>query len=149
VPCLHTYASTLFKSANEANTIRKTESNVWNAVWLDLNALQLPGAGAAECCKIPDNLRRLLCIMDHHPHINFCIYAVTVSGMLFFLVSFCIFVITTQPAMVWVSVVMSTISTTVFLSVNELRLHPDILEKLPKFMSDWIALTKKPSLQFV
>jgi len=134
-----TSASTLFKSVNEANTIRKTEFNVCSVVSLALNALELPGSGAAECRKIPDDLRKLLCIRDHS-HINFRIYAVTVSGMLLFLVSFCTSVVTTQLVMVWVPVMVFTISMAIFF--NKLHSHPDILEKLPKFMSDWIAQRK-------
>ena len=44
--------------------------------------------------------------------------------------------------MVWVPVMVFTISMAIFLSFNKLHSHPDILEKLPKFMSDWIAQRK-------
>jgi len=139
-------AYTLFKIENEVNTIRKAKFNVCGVVWRSLDAFQLPGPGGAECqCNIPDDLRRHLHIMDDRSHAPFHVYVIITSGMVCFLATFGTFVIITQPALVWVSVmvvmsltVIMLLVAMVLLWIDEWRPNPDILEKLP-LMSGSVA----------
>ena len=109
------------------------EFNVCGVVWLALNAIKLPGPGSAgsECCNIPDDLRRLLYIIDRHSHVGSCASMADISGMGFFLVSICTFVIMTNPVYLWFPMVVVMMIPMVLVSVC-------LLEKLP-FLSSWIA----------
>ena len=131
-----TCAHALFKTAKGANKIRKAKFNVCDVVWDALNANQLPGSGHAECCNIPDDLRRVL-YMNHHSHLGFGVFMFAI-GVMALLVSNSAFMIMTHPGVVWVPVVVMLITMAVWLSVNELRRNPYIYEGIP-FMSGRIA----------
>ena len=89
-----TAACILFKTANEGNITYEAKFSVCGVVWR---------LGDDKCCDIPDDLRRLLYILDNALEAKReCIIAM--SGGALFLVSFCILLITTQRVAVWFTV---------------------------------------------
>jgi hypothetical protein len=121
-------ARILFKTANEPNFIRKAKFSVCDTVWNALNATRL---GDTKCCNIPDDLRRLLYILDNALDCNKSEVIFVVSGGAFFLVSLFILLITTQHVAVWVTVMVLMIVVPAWLWVNGFASHPSIWGELP------------------
>ncbi|KIM42030.1 hypothetical protein M413DRAFT_410633 [Hebeloma cylindrosporum] len=141
-----TCARTLYKIAKEAKTIRQVQFDVCSGVvWNGLRAYKLPGSDHAECCYIPDDLRRILEIKARNSRLHFCVDVYAISTVVF-LVRLLVFVIMTQSAVVWVPVAVITIITTVCLSVLRLQSNPRMLEGLP-FTSGWTSRQRQRSVE--
>jgi len=82
------------KTANEFNTICKE--------FRLCDITRFPGSGDAKCFNTPDDLGRLLHFMDHSLDTNFGEFIVNMTGVAFFVLSFCILLVTTQGVAVWV-----------------------------------------------
>ena len=93
------------------NAIHEVKSNVCSIIWHSQNAT--PGH---LCCRqdhctiparFPEELRRLLHIMDHHSNVNFGAVLAFNAGMAFYFMSACTLgVITNQSVGAWVCVVL-------------------------------------------
>jgi len=90
-------ARDLRKTANEFNIIRKK--------FRLSDVTRLPGSRDVKCCNIPDDLDRILRIMDRSLDAGLGEFIVTMTGVAFFLLSFCILLIATQGVVVWAMVV--------------------------------------------
>ena len=99
-----------------ADTVCKSESGVCGAVWRGYREYCIP------CCNLlhrfPDDLHRLLYIMDHHSNVNFGLFMVLNAGVLFNLMSLCTVLIMVAPPVVWVP--MMVFSTTFILGYMQL-----------------------------
>lgn len=94
-----------------ANAVHKVKSNVCEVVWCAQNATPGHFCCRQDRCTIParfpEELRRLLRIMDHHSNVNFAAVLAFNAGVAFYFMSACtVGVITNQSVGAWVCVVL-------------------------------------------
>lgn len=101
------------------------EFNITHKKFRSCDVTRLPGSGDAKCCNIPNDLGRLLHIMDRSLDTNLGEFIVNI-GFAFFLLSFCILLIMTLGVAMWAIVMVLVI----WLAV-QLFSDPRIWEGLP------------------
>ena len=115
----------LYSLRKRAKTINEAKYKVCEAMWDIHDATRVPDYCLLDRCAIPlrfrDDLRRLLYIMDHHSNINFGISIVFSVGIAFFLVSICIFSMTTRPLVAGVAIALLMITLYFWLVAGVLR----------------------------
>jgi len=102
----------LSKKANEVNTMQNSKFNVCGVVFQALHRIRLPGPSSAECCGIPNDLRRLLYLIDLHLQVGVRMFITLFFSMVFSVVLFCALVIKTHSVELWIPILVVLIPAT-------------------------------------
>jgi len=156
-----TSARTLFRMANNANTICEAIGKASNMIWHGLNTVRKNSVPrhrkthlatlsvlSTSCRNLCDNLLRLKYVIDFKLGGNCGVLIVIFAGMIFFFVSLFIFIIVAHRLVMWVPLVVLVGVTTVSLLVKELRCNPSVWKGMPS-LSGWLTEDNLDEMQAV
>lgn len=139
-----------------AKTIQEAKSQVCCAIWAAHDATRVPHYCHPDLCDVParfpDDLFRLLHMMDYHSNFCFVNFLLFNAGMAFFSTSACVVAfleMATLPVVVGISLTIFTISMNVLMVVGVMRTGRywrKFFSYVASSFRTWLDSTKKPVL---